>query len=150
MLSGEFFWSRQVHSSLCLLFNNHLFPDQSIRSHPGPSLALYTICNMSQQSTWELAMLTPETHTHSLPSVLQVLQDRITPCGAALIPPGSPLSLSFPAPSLCNMVMSLPIRPSCHCTVVCVYVRQLHCLTPGVDTEKQSDGGCHLTASNST
>ncbi|MEQ2234898.1 hypothetical protein ILYODFUR_036081 [Ilyodon furcidens] len=121
---------------------------------------------MSQQSTWGTGNAnTWDTHIHShtqgLPSDLWVLQDRITPCGAAPTPPGSPSphaslpsplspSLSFSAPSLCYMVMSLPIRPSCHCTAVCTYVRQLHCFTPGVDTERQSDGGCHLTASNST
>lgn len=143
-LCGDFYESRQVHPSICLSVLHHLFPNQSIQSHPGPSLSLHHVCNMSQQSTWGSGHAnTWDTHTHRFPH--QLLRscwiDKITPCGAALTPPGSPPSffsaLSPPVPSLCNMVVSLPIRPSCHSTVVRVYVRQLHCLTPGVDTERQ-------------
>lgn len=100
---------------------------------------VYVIC--PNRAPGELTMLTPGTHKHTHRFSHQVLLDRITPRGAAPVPPGShslSLFLSFPAPSHCNMVMSLPIRPSCHCTVVCVYVRQLHCLTPGVDTVRQT------------
>lgn len=61
----------------------HLFPDQSIQPHPGPSLSPYHVCNMSQQNTRGRVMLPPGTHTYThrsppppTPSTLEVLLDR--------------------------------------------------------------------------
>lgn len=120
-------------SSVCLFS-----PDQSIQCHPGSSLSLHHVCNMSQQSTWGSGHAnTWDTHTYTQIPCHQLSRscwiDKITPCGAALTPPGSPPLLSAPAPSLCNMAVSLPIRPSCHSAAARAYVRQLHRLTPGVD-----------------
>lgn len=47
-------WFSQEKTGASFALTNvlrHLFPDQSIQPHPGTSLSLYHVCNMSQQST---------------------------------------------------------------------------------------------------
>lgn len=127
----------------------HLVPDQSIQSHPEPSLSPYHVCNMSQQSipgkghahTWDANIHTqiPAPH-HPRPLLRTCRIDNITPRGAALTPPGYPPSFSsalLSVVSLRSVAVSLPIRPSCHSSAVRKDVRQLHCLTPGVDTGRR-------------
>lgn len=127
----------------------------------GHRLSLYSICNMSQQSTWGTGHAnTWDTHTHGHtqippPPALRVLLDRITPCGAAPIPPGPP-PLS---PSLFLSPCTIPLQHghvtanqaflSLHCGArVCKAIALPHPWSG--HGEAESDGGCHLTASNST
>ena len=126
---GDFYWSRQLHPSLCHMFYTSFSPTSASSLIQGHLChrTVYVIC--SNRAPGEVAMLTPGTHTErgrereierervSHPRSCWI--DRITPCGAALTPPGSPppLSLFLYHPSAtwsCHCQSGLPVTtPRC-------------------------------------
>lgn len=137
----------------------HLFPDQSIQPHSGPSLSLCRVCNMSQQSTQGRVTLTPGTHIHTDTPYTRLLLrscriDKITP-------PWSSSDTTW-VPSLflgCSPQRSVPPQLG-RVTANQAFLSQ-RCGARGCKAiapphprsghgEAESDGGCHLTASNST
>lgn len=120
---------------------------------------VYLIC--PNRAPGEVAMLAPGTRTHTHTRTHRFSHqlsrscwiDRITPCGAAPTPPGSPLSLaplsSCAIPLQHGRVTANQAFLSLHCGArVCKAIALPHPWSG--HGEAESDGGCHLTASNST
>lgn len=139
------------------MFNTDPFHSQSIQSHQGHlcHCTVYLIC--PNRASGEMSMQAPGTHSQGFSHrLLRCRTDTITPCGAASTPPGSPPSLSLSSslssctiPQQHGRVTANQALLSLHCgACTCMAIAPPHPWSG--HGEAESDGGCHLTASNST